>query len=255
MKVLDIVNYLDNRFPIENASDFDVKCTGFIIGSKNNKVNIVLCALDLTLDVAKQAIEKGANLVITHHPFLFNGTYKIDFDTEVGKTIKLLCENNISLYCVHTALDVASGGVNDVLAKRLGFKNIEGEVGKDMFLRIGDVNVTLIELANRVKKELLLDGVRIAGDKDKFIKKAGIVGGAGCNEIYEAKAKGCDCLITGEVRLNRAIEARQIGLTLIEANHGIERFVFEDLVKEFEKEFADVRFIVSDINTDPLYFV
>ena len=124
-----------------------------------------------------------------------------------------------------------------------------------MFLRTGDVNITLIELANRVKKELLLNGVRIAGDKYKLIKKAGIIGGAGCNDIYEAKAKGCDCLITGEVRLNRAIEARQIGLTLIEANHGIERFVFEDLVEEFKKSFEEVEFIVSDINTDPLYFV
>ena len=255
MSVLDLVNYLDNRFPIENASDFDLKCTGFIIGSKNNELKKVLCALDLTLDVAKQAIELGVNLVITHHPFLFNAIYKIDFDTEVGKTIKLLCENNISLYCVHTALDVASGGVNDVLAKKLGFSNIEGEVGKDQFIRVGEVNITLIELANRVKKELLLDGVRIVGEKDKFIRKAGIVGGSGSDEIYEAKAKGCDCLITGEVRLNRAIAARQIGLTLIEANHGIERFVFDDLVKEFSNEFKNVEFIVSDINTDPLYFV
>ncbi|MBQ7276298.1 MAG: Nif3-like dinuclear metal center hexameric protein [Bacilli bacterium] len=255
-KILDLTNYLDDRFPIINASDFDQKCTGFIIGSKNNEIKKVLLALDLTLEVAKQAKEVGANFIITHHPFLFNGLFKINFDNEVGQTIKFMCENNMNLYCVHTALDVARGGVNDALANKLNLCDIEGIEEKDNFLRTGYVpKTTLLDYANFVKERLELGGVRLIGDKDTIIHKIGIVGGSGSNDIYEAKRRGCDCLITGEVRLNRAIEAKQIGLAMIEVNHGVERFVFDDLKKELDDKFVDIDFIVSDINTDPLYFV
>lgn len=256
MKVLELTNYLDIRFPITNASDFDQKCTGFIIGSKNNEVTNVLLALDLTLEVAKQAKELGANFIITHHPFLFNGLFKINYDNEVGQTIKFLCENNMNLYCVHTALDVAFGGVNDSLAKKLNLFDIEGYEEKDNFLRTGLVpKTTLLDYANFVKERLELEGVRLIGSKDAIIQKVGIVGGSGSNEIYEAKRRGCDCLITGEVKLNKAIEARQIGLAMIEVNHGVERFVFDDLKIELCDNFNDIEFIVSNINTDPLYFV
>lgn len=256
MKILELTNYLDERFPITNASDFDQKNTGFVIGSKNSEVTNVLCALDLTLDVAKQAKELGCNFIITHHPFLFNGIFKINFDTEVGQTIKFMCENNINLYCVHTALDVANGGVNDSLAKKLGLNNIEGVEEKNGFLRTGDIKPTkLYDLATFTRDALKLGGVKVIGEKNKIIKKVGVVGGGGSFAIFEAKAKGCDCLITGEIRLNNAIDARQIGLSVIEVNHGVERFVFEDLSKELHEKFSNVSFIVSDINTDPLYFV
>lgn len=256
MKILELTNYLDARFPMINASDFDQKCTGFIIGSKNIEIKKVLMALDLTLDVALQAKKIGANFIITHHPFLFNGLYKINFDNENGKIIKLLCENNISLYCVHTALDVADGGVNDALAKMLGLTNVCGLSEKDSFLRYGEVKpISLLSLASYAKKVFKLEGVRIIGDKNKIIRKVGIVGGSGSSEIYEAKAKGCDCLITGEMRLNKAIEAKSIDLCVIEVNHGVERFVFDDLKEEFDKEFKNIEFVISDINTDPLYSI
>ena len=85
------------------------------------------------------------------------------------------------------------------------------------------------------------------------IKKIGIVGGSGAQiaSINDAIKEKVDCYITGEVKLNAAIYAKQMGLNLIEVNHGIERFVFYSLKEELEKIFGDI-FIISDINTDPL---
>jgi len=256
MKVLELTNYLDNRFPITNASDIDLKNTGLVIGSKNIEVTKVLCALDLTLEVANEAIQNNCNFIITHHPFLFNGIYKINYDTEVGQIIKLLFLHNISLYCVHTALDVATNGVNDTLARKLKLENIEGIEEKNAFLRIGTIEPTkLIDLAKFTKETFELGGVRVIGDENKIIQKVGIIGGGGSFGIFEAKAKGCDCLITGEIRLNNAIDAKQIGLCVIEVNHGVERFVFESLAPELEEEFKGLEVKVSKIVTDPLYYV
>ncbi len=253
MQIKEIIDYLDERFPKETASDFDISI-GFAIGSKNIEVNKVLLALDLTLDVAKEALKKGCNLIITHHPFLFNPINKIIFDTPQGQIIKFLCNNNISTYSAHTNLDVAIGGVNDSLAKMLGLKFEHKEVLKDKMMVYGNIdNIILKDLALKVKKTYKLKGLRIVGEENKIIKKVGIIGGAGANisSIHEALANGVDCLITGEVHLDKAIYANNLGLAIIEINHGVERFVFDYLKEELETKFGDI-FIISDINTDPL---
>ena len=253
MQIKEIIDYLDLRFPKETASDFDASI-GFCIGSKNIELKKVLFALDLTFDVAKEALDLGCNLIITHHPFLFNPINKILFDSPQGKIIKFLCDNNISTYSMHTNLDVAVGGVNDSLAKMLNIDFEHDEAIKDKMIVSGNIKkCTLAELVKKVKETYLLDGVRVVGDINKTIEKVGIIGGSGANiqSINEAKFMDLDCLITGEVHLDKAIYANNIGLSIIEVNHGIERFVFNFLKEELENKFGDI-FEISNINTDPL---
>ena len=254
MQISKVLNYLDKRFPKDTACDFDQSVIGLTIGSNSFELKKVLFALDLTIEVCEQAKEIGANLIITHHPFLFNPISKILFDTPQGKIIKFLCENDITTYSMHTNLDCAVGGVNDTLCDMLGIEYKHEETIKDEILRYGKIKeMTMGELIEIVKEKFSLERVRFIGDLNKAVKKVGIVGGSGAqiSSINDAIKAKLDCYITGEVKLNAAIYAKQMDLSIIEVNHGVERFVFDSLKKELEEEFGDI-FVISDFNTDPL---
>ena len=173
MLIKDIINYLESRFPRELAEDFDQLRIGLVIGSGNIEVKKVLLTLDLTYEVVEEAVKLGCNFIISHHPYLFDPLYKIDFESDKGRTIRKMFEHNISLYAMHTNLDVGCGGVNDTLAKKLFLKEINiinNEIGKGNYLRYGNIkSMTLNDLAIKVKNDLNLSGVRIYGDSNKII--------------------------------------------------------------------------------------
>ena len=165
MKVRDIKNYLDERFPLSNAESFDQNAIGLAIGDENIDVSGIILTLDLTKEVIMEAINNNCNMIISHHPFLFNPIQKVLFKSEKGEVIKLMCEHNLSLYSMHTNLDVGSGGVNDTLAKILNLtdvKIVNDEASFGNYLRYGKIKpMTLKDLANYVKKVFNLSGVRV----------------------------------------------------------------------------------------------
>lgn len=253
MLVKNVKEYLDVRFPKENAEEFDQGAIGLAIGSEKNEVTNIMLALDLNKDVVYDAISKNCNLIITHHPFLFNPIQKVLFDTEKGEIIKLMCQNNISLYSMHTNLDVGDGGVNDTLASMLGIEDIRiinDEPSKGNYLRYGIINETsLFELSQNVKKIFNLSGVKVLGDLNKKIRKIGVVGGSGAHtsDIINAINKKLDCYITGEVHLNNSQLASYNGLSIIEVKHGVEKFVFISLIEELRKQFKELFDFSNDI--------
>ena len=240
MLVRDVCSYLDKRFPKETAEESDLPRIGLIIGSGDIEVKNILLTLDLNYEVVNKAIKKGCNMIIAHHPYLFEPLYRILFDTEKGKVIELMFKHQISLYVMHTNLDVGENGVNDSLAQKLELENVKAINGYEQgsYLRIGETDTTLKRLANKVKDKFDLSGVRVLGDLNQDIKKVGIVGGSGGRvlDILTAKNAGCDCYITGEIHLNCSQFADEIGLCLIEVNHGVEKFVFEFLEEELEEK-------------------
>lgn len=263
MLVKDVKDYLDKRFPIVDAEDFDQKAIGLAIGRETNEVTNIMLTLDLNLEVLNDAIKNNCNLIISHHPFLFNPIQKVLFDSEKGHIIELMAKNNISLYSMHTNLDVASGGVNDTLAMLLGLENIKvinesPTLGN--YLRYGDINpIKLEDLARNVKNAFNLSGVRVLGDLSKVIKTVGIVGGSGAHtsDIYNAISCNVDCYITGEIHLNNNQLADYYNLSLIEVNHGVEKFVFYPLKEELVKTFKDLynynnKIIITQIETDKM---
>ena len=261
MLVRDVCKYLEEKYPKCNAEDFDQPRIGLTIGSEDIVVKNILLSLDLNIDVVNEAIEKGCNLIITHHPYIFDPLYKIIFESEKGQVIKKMFENNISTFSMHTNLDVGAGGVNDVLAEMLGIENykvINNEKCKGNYLRYGDIaEVSLRDLACYVKKNLRLSGVKVFGNLDKKITTIGVVGGSGAHMSDIINALNCkiDCFITGEIKLNVAQFADFYNLSLIEVNHGVEKFVFyslkEVMIKELlsKYEFKN-EIIVSAVETD-----
>ena len=127
MTVNDIYAYLNEFCPFDTACDFDN--VGLLVGDKNANVTKAIIALDCTLDAVNQAIETGAELIITHHPIIFSPLKSVTAESTVYRLIK----NNISVISAHTNLDIAYGGVNDCLAATLNLRDVENVVGDDGF--------------------------------------------------------------------------------------------------------------------------
>lgn len=231
--VQNIFESIESFAPSSLAMDYDN--VGILVGDRNLEVQKSLITLDCTSMAIQKAIEIGANLIITHHPVIFNPIKRVNEDSLVLKLIS----NGIALISAHTNLDIARGGVNDCLASAIGLKNVRGIVaikGKDQpeyLCRIGDLSESKMpeQLAKIIKQQLNAVSIKYA-DAGLLIKKLAICSGAGGDEFISAKLEGADALLTGEVKHDQFIEAVECGVTLIEAGH----FDTEDVVIEPLKE-------------------
>lgn len=255
MKVKDITSYLLKEYPTSLASSFDMGKIGLQFGSMNKEVKKVMIALDGSTNVIKEAILNNVDLLITHHPFMFNSLLNMNYDNPLQERIKLVIQNELNVFSMHTNFDVAVNGMNEILAEKLGISNIRSdqeEIDNNAFLRYGEVAETnLSDFIDHVKDAFNLKGVRFVGNLSSKVKKVGLIGGSGGFELYKAHFRGCDTYITGEVKHNQALDAVDLGINLIEVNHGVESVFKEYLKSKLEKEFNEVEFIISSVDQDP----
>ena len=121
MKVRDVARIIEEFAPLEAAAEWDN--TGLCIGSPDAEVKGVLVGFDCTPELIAEAVERGANMVVTHHPLIFRGVKRISPDSFLGSAITLAIKHDIAVYAAHTNADKAACGVNDLMADRLGLKN------------------------------------------------------------------------------------------------------------------------------------
>ena len=127
--VNDILKFVETLAPRSMKMDWDN--VGLLCGSKSTEVTKVLVALDPFEGVCQEAVEIGAQLIVTHHPLIFQAPKAITDETSIGRCIMQLCRHGISAINAHTNLDQAPGGVNDVLAAKLGLENVQMGSPKD----------------------------------------------------------------------------------------------------------------------------
>lgn len=211
MKLTKIVQTLEEIAPPELADDFDKGRIGLILGLKDD-VSRIAVALDANSYVLEKAAEIGADMLITHHTLIFHPVNIIS--NSLASSLKIALDNGISLYSMHTNYDRADGGINDVLAGKIGLKNIRtSEIG-----RIGEIeSCSSAELAAYVSG-CLQTPVMYAGEK-KEISKVMVVGGSGFrNEFLEiARKNGVDAFISSE--LKHDVLRMNEDLCLIDATH------------------------------------
>ena len=124
MQVMDIMKALEKLAPQQLKEDWDN--VGLQLGDPNAEVRRVLLALTPSLAVTKEAVRRQADLIVSHHPFIFKGVKSLRTDSAIGRMSQLCLKHDIAIYSAHTNLDIARGGVNDVLAERLGLVDVEG---------------------------------------------------------------------------------------------------------------------------------
>lgn len=255
MKISELTNYLESKYPSSNAQDIDSGKIGLQFGSNNSDVKKVLISLDGSMDVVNEALEIGADMILLHHPFLFYPILSINYDSPFGQKIQKIISNKINVFSMHTNFDVACDGMNDLLANILGLKNIkktEEEASPKTLLRIGEIEeMKLSDFAKYASLKLSEPSIRFVGSPDKKIKTVGIVGGSGASEMYKANYYGCDVLVTGEIHHHQALDAKEYGIALVEVSHSVERHFANKIKEDLKKVFPEVEFIVSEYNTNP----
>ena len=214
MTVHDIYRLLDAAVPFETQEDFDN--SGLLVGSREQEVSGILFALDVTERVIDEALARGANLIVTHHPLMFSPVQRLTDDTYEGRLVRRLIRENICLIASHTCLDKAPGGVNDALAERCALLEVEGEG----FIRVGRLPEPLParDLAEYLSAALDT-AVRLMGDPDRVVSRLGLCSGAGGGEWEGAAALGADGFLSGEVKHHHALAMADAGIACFECGH------------------------------------
>jgi dinuclear metal center YbgI/SA1388 family protein len=121
MIIQDVVNHLEELAPLAYAEDFDN--VGLLVGHKNTKLTGILVTLDTLETVVDEAIDKKCNLIVSFHPIIFKGLKKLTGKNYVERVVMKAIKHDISIYAIHTALDNAIQGVNDMICNQLELIN------------------------------------------------------------------------------------------------------------------------------------
>ena len=254
--VADILNFIEGIAPPYMMEGWDNG--GLLCGRKERQVKKILVALDPFRTVIDEAIALKADLIVTHHPLIFRDKMMaVNEDTETGRCVLELIENGIAAINAHTNLDMAPGGVNDVLAQTLGLSDIEivDPVENYGLLRKGTVAAQPLEdFLAVVKDKLGCKGLRYVSSGKPVTTVA--VGGGSCADFMQtALAAGCDTFVTADVKYNQFRTAFELGLNLIDAGHfHTENPVMPLVARQLREKFPGVEVIFSENHRDEMNF-
>jgi len=232
MKVRDLISILDAIAPFETAQGWDN--VGLMLGDPGREFSKLLVALDPCFEVISRAQEIGADCIVTHHPLFFQPIRSLNLEHATAQKVSLLMKSDICVICMHTNLDAARGGVADVLASRLGLHEIE-DCG---LMRTG----TLPEKTalSRWAFSLPFENIRIV-DAKRMVRRVGLCPGSGMDLWEDARARGCDTFVTGDVKYHDAMDAREAGLNVIDLGHfGAENIIVKPLVTKIQQQMPGV---------------
>ncbi len=238
MKVKDILEFLNQKFPIDTALSFDN--VGLLIGDSEQTVTKAVVSLDCTTSAIKTALQNGAELIITHHPVIFEPLKNI----LKGSIAYEIVKNGLSVISMHTNLDIGKDGVNDTLCEFLSPLSVETVIANDGFpLKKCFVSpITADDLANKLKTSL--SGCIKYTDSQRKIENVLVCCGSGGGYIGEVQNFGCDALLTADVKHNQFIDSQTFGVSLFDAGHfNTENIIVEPLKELLETEFSNISFI------------
>ena len=258
--VADILKFIETVAPPYMKESWDN--VGLNCGRNDREVTKILVALDPFEEACREAKDFGAQLLVTHHALIWKPGFVTDQNTQ-GENTLFLIENGIAHINAHTNLDLAPGGVNDVLARTLGLQEItvitpEGtdpEGHPYGLLRSGTVDEQALPVfLESVKKNLGCDGLRYV-DGGKAVRKVAVGGGACSDFMMEALAAGCDTFVTSDCKYNQFRTAYELGLNLIDAGHfHTENPVIPVLAAKIAAAFPEVEVKISETHRDCMKF-
>lgn len=247
MKIEELTRWLEETYPSAAAEEWDN--VGLLVGDDTKQVTHVLLALDLTEEVLEEAKEKGADMIITHHPMIFSGIKRINNHSFTGRRILQLIQMGISYYAIHTNYDVLRMGDLSAgylfLSEPQVLAQVSQEEGRDQGLgRVGNLTrpMSLKEYAHLVKQSLGLSDVRVYGDPGQIVKRAAVCTGSGKSLLPQVLASGAQVYVTGDIDHHTGIDAVAQGLAIIDAGHyGTEYIFMEDMKEKLSEAFPSLK--------------
>ncbi len=220
MKIREFCDYLDGLYPRCDSCEWDNDGLMCCVDTSAS-VEKVLVALDATEQTIAEASTRGCNVLLTHHPMIFRGVRSVNCDELVGRRIIRALRENVTVISLHTRFDAGEKGVNDCLVRALGYESA-GTFGDSEAPSLGryfdlDEPLDAGEFALRCKDRLGVPYVTLYGCG--AVRRICVVGGSGGDFIAAARDIGADLLLTGECSYNRAADAAESGLCVLEAGH------------------------------------
>lgn len=234
MDILKIIEILNQIAPEKLQENWDNSGIQINTGCGKDIKKIMTC-LEISDRVIEEAIQKKADMIITHHPLIFSKLGRLDENDVTGRQIITLIKNNISVYSSHTAFDSAEHGTNQDLAEQLGLDSIAPleesllQAGCGMG-RYGSYKepIGFSDFLSILQRTCSEADIRVAGARPQSVKTVALCTGAGAEFIDEAKALGADVYITGDVKYHDARHADDIGFCVIDAGHYGTEILFAD---------------------------
>ncbi len=231
--VADIIDVMETIAPSRLSEKWDN--VGLQVGKANWPVKRLRVALDPLTDIVNEACHDNIDLLITHHPLIFKPLTRIDFETPVGRTIRMAAKQRLAIFAAHTNLDSARDGLNDLLARRIGLNNLsvfaqivqpslqsnQRVVPNEGLGRIGttDTGIELAALAAEIKTKLNLEHVKYAGNADLMVNKIAVCTGSGSGLMSQFLESDAEVFISGDLRYHDARDAEANQRGLIDIGH------------------------------------
>lgn len=261
MVLKELVNELDRLLRVDLAYDWDN--VGLMVGRHDKEIRRILLTLEVSPKVIEEALVHKADLILSHHPFLFRGITSITTADDKGAQIYLAIKNDLAIYSSHTNYDIIERGLNDAVAGLLELDEVQPLTEQDSedrgIGRIGKLSraMTIKEFADHVIKKLSLSDVKMVRGNDRPIRQVAVVTGAGVDYLPQAMKKGADVLLTGDVKYHQAQDALLAGHNIIDAGHYGTEIVFNSAIKAFlDKHFEDAfSYIESKELEDPFMLI
>ncbi len=268
----EVLLAIEELWPSSLAESWDA--VGPVVGRPERPVRRIMFAVDPTLEVIADAVSRGTDLLVTHHPLLLKSVNSVAATGFKGEAVHLLIESGCALVTAHTNADSALGGVSDVLADILGVTDTKPLMPSSAGLpeegigRVGMLPEPMLlqEFASRVFSALpsVAGGVRVAGERAGIVQKVAVCGGAGDSLFDAVRDSEADVYVTADLRHHPASEAREASLNgkpyLIDVSHFASEWLWlpsaaDALVNVLHDLGHSVEAEVSKINSDPWDFI
>lgn len=266
VQLREILVTVDRLWPLAGAEAWDAP--GLVTGDPEASVSRVLLAVDAVAATVDEAVDSGADLLLTHHPLLLRGVTSVAEDRYKGALLARLIRANCALVAAHTNADVVEDGTSAILAERLGLVEVSPIVpGADPARGLGRVGrlpepVSLGHLARGIAGILpaTATGVRVSGGYDDVVQTVALCGGAGDSLLADPAVRAADVYVTADLRHHPASEAREQALigggpALVDVSHWASEWLWlERAAAQLRAEHPDLELAVSELRTDPWDF-
>ena len=263
MKIQKVVDALEHYAPLPLQEGYDN--AGLQVGlTEAVEMSGALLCLDVTEAIVDEAIQKGCNLIVSHHPLIFRKLARVTDENYVQRTVRKAIKNDIAIVAMHTNMDAAMGGVNFKIAEKLGLQNVrflggekevdgvkggEGVMGEFVEEQAAD------DLVLMLRDRFEVESVQCNQLLRRPIKKVALCGGAGSFLLDAAIAAGADAFITGEMHYHEFFGHEQEIQICVIGHYQSEQFTSEIFRSIIEEQCPGVRCEISEINTNPIIYL
>lgn len=261
MTIKQILDAIEAFSPVQLQDGYDN--AGLQVGNTGLEVSAVLVCLDITEEIVDEAVAKGCNLIVSHHPLIFKALKKVSDATYQQRCVVKAIKNDITIYSAHTNLDNAEDGVNYRIASLLGLENISwldekpvtaGRSCGSGIIASLPVPEDAAEFLMRVKKTFRIESLMHSAIPQKKISRVAICGGAGGFLLGNAIAAGADCFLTGELSYHSYFDNDGV-LVAAMGHYQSEQFTKDLLCELIRGSFPSVRVEQTAISTNPIHYM